>query len=352
MTETNTRLTEPEAREVLASWRLKPVFFRAGGGTANASLVVVGTRGQFFLRRRNPRYADPQQLAYDHAVMHGLAKAGLPVPRIVRTPQGSRWVQHQDRIYELFEFLEGRPADQQSLQELCSAAAALARFHLATERLEPAGHKQWPRYFDPKVQLKGLKEARRKLKSGLVGNLGSVSSLEVAQTIDFLMDQAKLAEEKLPDKAYWGLPQTIIHGDWHPANLKFQDHEVSGVFDFDWVSRQPRMVDVTDGLLFFGSLRDTPIDGGDIWSLTQPFTLHWERMEAFLAEYRRHVVLSREELVALPDLMVQRCLYNRVDAMVRKVAPEDQLRFLVTGIRGPFEWVADNEARLRRADWG
>ena len=32
------------------------------------------------LRRRNARYADPQQLAYDHSVIHGLAKAGLPQP--------------------------------------------------------------------------------------------------------------------------------------------------------------------------------------------------------------------------------------------------------------------------------
>ncbi|MBU0608614.1 MAG: hypothetical protein KKI08_12065, partial [Armatimonadetes bacterium] len=77
MTKTNTRLTDKEARTVLATWRLKPVFTRPAGGTANASLVIVGARGQFVLRRRNPRYADPAQLSYDHAVIHGLAKAGL-----------------------------------------------------------------------------------------------------------------------------------------------------------------------------------------------------------------------------------------------------------------------------------
>lgn len=351
MTPTDTQLTEREARAVLNTWRLKPVFMRAGGGTANASLIIVGTRGQFFLRRRNPRYADPEQLSYDHSVLHGLAKAGLPVPKIIRTPQGSRWVEYNGRIYELFELIEGQEADPASSEEIGEAAEMLARFHLATERLQVTGRKQWPRYFDPKAQLKGLKEARRLLKSGLPGNLGSLSAQEVAETLDFLMAQAKFAEEQLPDKLYASFPQTIVHGDWHPANLKFRAHRIVGVFDFDWVSRQPRVVDVTDGLLFFGSVRQSAIDGGDIWSLTQPFELVWERMQAFMARYRAQVNLTREELVALPDFMVARCLYNRVDAMVRKIAPQDQLRFLATAVRGPFEWIAANEERLRAAQW-
>jgi len=70
-------------------------------------------------------------------------------------------------------------------------------------------------------------------------------------------------------------------------------------------------------------------------------------MAIFLGAYREHVPVSREELQALPALMRQRCLYNRVDAMVRKVAPEDQIRFLVTGIRPVFEWITAHEAQLR-----
>lgn len=357
-TKTSTRLTDKEARAVLQTWRLKPIFMRPAGGTANASLAIVGTRGQYVLRRRNPRYSDPRQLTYDHSVIHGLAKAGLPVPKIVRAPSGSRWVEHDERIYELFELIEGLPADPDSHEEIAAAGDMLARLHLATERLQPSGEKQWPRYFDPKVSLKALKETRKALKEarGRVGpptrNDESGSEDEPAYaTVDFLIGQAELAERGLPDKAYWALPQTIIHGDWHPANLRFRDHQIVGIFDFDWVGRQPRMVDVTDGLLFFGSRRESAIDGGDIWSLTQPFAPDRQLMQVFMAAYRAHVNLTREELVALPALMRQRCLYNRVDAMVRKVEPQDQVRFLVTGIRGPFEWIAEHEKELSRAAW-
>lgn len=350
-TQTNTTLSSREAEEVLQTWHLKPMFMRAGGGTANASLIIVGTRGQFVLRRRNPRYAQPDQLSYDHFVIQGLAKAGLPVPKVVRTPHGSRWVEHNGQIYELFQFIEGVDADHESLEEVVAAATMLARFHLATERFAPSGHKQWPRYFDPKVSLRHLKDAKRRFSTGDRGNLGDLDQHEVGETIDFLLDQAEVAEHLLPDKAYWALPQTIIHGDWHPANLRFRDHKIVGIFDFDWVGLQPRMIDITDGLLFFGS-RWQALDGGDIWSLTQALQPDWERLRTFLTAYRQQVQLTREELAAVPDFMIQRCLYTRVDAMVRKVPAQDQLRFLVTGVRGTFEWIGENEEKLRSGDWG
>ncbi|MCE5237524.1 phosphotransferase, partial [bacterium] len=166
MAHTNTHLSDREARAVLATWRLKPIFMRPAGGTANASLVIVGARGQYILRRRNPRYADPGQLAYDHAVIHGLAKAGLPVPRIVRSPSGSRWVEHEGHIYELFEFIEGVPAEPEHPGETCEAGAMLAKLHLAAERLKPSGKKDWPRYFDPKVSLKALRETKGQMERG------------------------------------------------------------------------------------------------------------------------------------------------------------------------------------------
>lgn len=349
MTDTNTRLTDKEARAVLATWRLKPMFMRPAGGTANASLIIVGTRGQYVLRRRNPRYADPGQLSYDHSVIHGLAKAGLPVPRVVRSPSGSRWVEREGHIYELFELIEGAPADPEHAEEICEAGEVLAKMHLATERLKPSGQKDWPRYFDPKTSLKALKDTKKRVGAEARDAPVDPDSLE---TIYFLIKQAERAERELPDKAYWALPQTIIHGDWHPANLRFRDHRIVGIFDFDWVGRQPRMVDVTDGLLFFGSRRETAIDGGDIWSLTQPFEPVWELMGLFMGAYRTHISnLTRAELDALPALMRQRCLYNRVDAMVRKVPLEDQVRFLVTGIRPIFEWITAHEQRLRQGEW-
>lgn len=341
-----------EVEAVLAHWRLKALFTRPAGGTANASLTVVGVRGQYVLRRRNPRYCDPEQLAYDHSVLHGLAKAGLPVPKVVRAAGGTRWVEHEGRIYELHQFVEGAAFDPQDLNEVAAAGAMLARFHRATERLQPQGRKEWPRYFDPKASLKALKEARRKLRGKAPGDLQPYGAGVVSDVLDRLLAEAQACERRLPDKAYWALPVTIVHGDWHPANLRFADHQVVGIFDFDWVGRQPRMVDLTDGLLFFGSLREQPLDGGDIWSLTQPFRPVWERMQVFMDAYRGHMPMQPAELLSLPDMLRQRALYNRVDPMTRKVPEDRKLAFLAAGqVPALLDWISAHEERLQRG-WG
>lgn len=337
-----------EAEEVLQYWRLKPLFTRPAGGTANASLTVVGLRGQWVLRRRNPRYCAPGQLAYDHAVLHGLRQAGLPVPRVVRAANGSRWVEHRGHVYELYHYIDGAPFDPEDLNEVAAAGAMLARFHRATDRLEPRGQKDWPRYFDPKQSLKALKEAQRQLTGSDPGDLQPFTASEVAEVLKCLTAEAKACERRLPDKAYWALPLTIIHGDWHPANLRFTDHRVAGIFDFDWVGRQPRMVDVADGLLFFGSVRPKPLDGGDIWSLTQPLHPDWERMQVFMDAYRGHMPLEASELLRLPDLLRQRALYIRVDPMTRKVPPERRLAFLAAGqVPELLSWITEHEEQLQ-----
>lgn len=340
-----------EVAQVLEAWRLKPLFTRPLGGTANASLIVVTRSGQFVLRLRNPRYSDVAQLAYDHSVLHALERAKLPVPHVVRTPEGSRWMNFNNRIYELYRFIDAREADPTSLEEVTAAGAMLGRFHLATRNLKPRGEKVWPRYFDPALSLKRIGEAQKHLNSKTPGNLGDLTPEQVAATLELLKTQARRCCDRLPANLYASLPHTIVHGDWHPANLKFLDHKVAGIFDFDWLGYQPRLLDITDGLLFFGSIRKEALDGGDIWSLTQPFRVVWERLRAFREGYQPLVAMTGPELEALPDFMRQRCLYIRTDAMARKVAPEDRLRFLVTGIEGTLQWIDRSEKRLRSGKW-
>jgi Ser/Thr protein kinase RdoA (MazF antagonist) len=345
------RITAGEMRRVLEPWRMRAMFTRPGGGTANASVVIVTNRGQFFLKRRNPRYCDPDQLSYDHSVLHGLAQAGLPVPHVVRTPEGSRWLRLGEQVYEMFQFIDGQDFNPNSPEEIAAAGTALGTFHRASVRLHPSGKKDWPRYFDPKVSHERLVAVRQRLREGNAGDLGSFTPEQVDKTLAYLMAQAKACTKNLPTRAYESLPHTIVHGDWNSANLRFRDHQVVGITDFDWVGHQPRLLDVADGLIYFGATRENNLDGGDIWSLTQPFTFQWDRMALFLEAYRALVPLADAEMQVLPDFLRQRCLYIRVDAMARKVPEADQLRFVVTGVEEPLQWIAANEEKLRSGRW-
>ena len=115
----------------------------------------------------------------------------------------------------------------------------LGRFHLAAYSFSPPVSKDLPRYDDPQIMREKLEKVRRTAKE------------EKKEKIDFLINLTLRIEKELPNKLYYSLPHTYIHGDFHPVNLKFKEGKVVGIFDFDWVSLQPRLRDIADGLLFF-----------------------------------------------------------------------------------------------------
>lgn len=342
-------LSNREISRLLAEWPVgRLIFTREQAGTANPAIIVVTGEGQFFLKQRNPRYADPDQLSYDHAVMRHLARAGLPVFPAVKTTHGARWLTRGDTVYELYPFVEGRAHHPGDLDQITSAGEVLARFHEATHDFTPAAPKPWPRYFDPVARLPEIAEARDLLASG--ADTGGLGVGEAAAALDYLEAQARGAAERMPDERYWRLPQALVHGDYHPANLRFRGPEVVGVFDFDWVSRQPRLVDVADGLILFCGERPEPVQPADLYSLTQSFTFRPEWMQAFLRPYLAAHPLTPEECACLPDCLRSRWLYMRLGQMHRKVPAHDRLRFLLRDVTTPLEWLDRNSLPLPPPD--
>jgi len=134
------------------------------------------------------------------------------------------------------------------------------------------------------------------------------------------------------------LPSAIIHGDYTPANVLFRGDSVGGIFDFDWVSRQPRVIDLGEALIFFAFTRRDPIDPDDIWSLVQGWAPDLDAARAFLAAYQAEWPLTREEARALPYFMRETWLGVRIRAM-RKVPTEERLRILTQDGLPPLRWL-------------
>jgi len=110
------------------------------------------------------------------------------------------------------------------------------------------------------------------------------------------------------------------------------------LFDFDWACRQARVKDVADGILFFACPRERP-PAGDLVSLTQAPRYDAERIRLFLEIYQARLPLSEEEIACLPDLLRERWLYVRLDAMHRKVTREEKLKFLLPEVTEPLGWM-------------
>lgn len=329
-----TTLDVGEAREVLAHWGLgvRSRQLVPGSGTANASVIVELPQERLLLRRRNPRYARPDWVCFDHALFAHLRSRGLPAPEPVPGPAGRGWLQRGNAIYELFRYVEGQQHIPGNVRELADAGRLLARIHLATTDFTPPAPKPWPRFHDPMLPREGLRDLLAQVRA----------HGEQEDRVALLRRAEELADalaERLPDDAYWSLPQAVVHGDYHPANLKFREGRVVGLFDWDWASRQPRMVDVADGLLFFCGVREEPVRAGDIWSLTAGFRLERERVRVFGSAYAQELTPTSEELCALADLMRCRWLYCRIDAAQRKVEPECRVEFFTRDLELPLSGI-------------
>jgi Ser/Thr protein kinase RdoA (MazF antagonist) len=334
-------LTRPEVTDVLRAYHLgRLLFLRPAAGTASPAVIAVTDRGSFFVKRRNPRYCSPGQLSYDHSLLRHLSRAGLPVYPALRTLSGSRWLERGGAVYEVFPLASGRPPAPGNPAQVEAAGRLLATLHALGPSLKLPGGKILPRLHDPQNILRGLHWAANQALSA-----------PQRQDLERCIAVAEGIARNLPDDAYWALPQTVIHGDYHPLNLLYEGDQVTGLFDFDWSGPGPRMVDVADGILFFCGTRTAPLQAGDIVALTQPFTLDRGLIAAFGRGYATQVRPQPAELQALPELMRARWLFCRVDAMQRKVAPEHKLQYLLDGLTGPLEEIDAVEQWLASGEW-
>jgi len=303
-------------------------------GTANELFYIEDDENRYVLRKRSSRYSDKIQLEYEIEYLLHLADNGIPVPVPIITREGGRYFTFASDKYQLYPFIDGDSYDFGSVEGLKESARFLARLHNALEDFCPKVQKSIPRMDDPVAVSKVL--------DGFIEKAPRMSEVE-EKTINHLKEELSGLIEEFGDDEYYSLPKTIIHGDYHPANVKFSRGRVCGLFDFDWISLQPRMSDVVDGLIYFASKRDKALDGADIFSLVEDYELDRERSEIFLDTYSEDIysILSEDEAASAPLFMKARLINNRVDAL-RKIPFDKALDMLTSGIMDKLRWVDKN----------
>ena len=308
----------------------------SGGGTANLNLVIVCPRGKFFFRRRNPSYSSPDQVIYEHALMRHLADKGIGGPLPVETPDGETAVCDGSDVYELQHLVKGTAFEPDNLDQLRSAATGLADFHAALDDFVPPVPKKLPRYDDPHDTRTGYQ------------SLLAQATPEQARGIRLVLDIVAALEADFPNAAYRALPHCIIHGDYHPANVLYTDNQLAGIFDLDWVSRQPRVRDLADGITYFAGRRPAALDGADIYSLTQGLQYDIPRARIFLDAYRAKRPVDDEEIHAIPLVATARWLFAKVAGM-RKVPEADRPAFALRDALPPVTWLQQHSTDLVEA---
>jgi homoserine kinase type II len=283
--------------------------------------VINDRKNKYFLRRYKKGIRE-EEVEFEHSVINHLVKKEFNlVARVINTRDGKTFVRQfedgddegKDVFYAVFDFLPGEdkytwfnPAC--SDEELQNAAAVLAQFHDAVSDLSPEGKRHEPKIID--------------LLPRIAENVDRYAKRAINRTL-----------HAISDREYKQLVHQVIHCDYHPGNLKFQNGKITGLFDFDWSKVDARCFDVALAITYFCTTWEGQKDGD----------LQLNKAAAFLDDYQNTLrgshshsqgvgPLSDTELEYLPHLISASNIYVLnwaiVDFYGNEVDPHKYLVYL------------------------
>ena len=281
---------------------------RVEHGFVNENWVVETTSGKYFLKRRHPDLRNLDLVCAQHALTMHLRQLGFPAPAILPRVSGETLLVLDGELYEIQEYISGTPYDHTRAPHFRAAAAMLAVYHLcvqdfADQRLCDPGRLYCPTLLGANLSI-------------LAANWKLGQDTILVQLVKELESHAAdLASCLTPCEE---LPQLIIHGDFHAANLLFKGDCVVGVLDYDKARWQPRVVELAEALIYFASPRP-----GHMKYLVYPGFLEWDKFTCFLQDYARvirfgEMELGRESKPLLPAFDTLRTASSEVACLEAK----------------------------------
>ncbi len=304
----------------------------AGNKKAPKKIINCGDK-KYLLKRRPHGKDDPFRVAFAHAIQKHLIDLNFPLAKIIPNKQNETAFAFSGHIYELFEYIQGsryRPSPQATF----NAGKALAQFHKLTidypNQLKPIT----TAYHDSPNIRSYFQNISRTPKS----NAPSMQMDQVAKELSSHYDRAASIANNL---GFHDWTQQILHGDWHPGNMLFDEDKIVAVLDFDSIKVAPAPCDLANGMLHFSIVagKPNPCD----W----PDYLNIESLKHFLTGYLSSQSISKNQLLALPHLIVETMTAEAVlpiaaTGFFGTLSGKDFLEM----IHRKCNWIEDNQQML------
>lgn len=258
-------------------------------GTVNINYEIITEAGgmlrKFFLRC----YKDsiqPEEIEFEHSLIQHLVSQGFSiVARVHPARSGKTYLEYKvenaqkPRYVALFDYIPGEDRyswvnPRCTRQEIVSAAQTLAQYHSAIRGFVPRGYRSEPEIIDllPEIS-QAILISRENPKGGRFDRY-------LQAHLEFLVEKIEQLTHTLENQLPRDLPKLVIHSDYHPGNLKFQNERVVGLLDFDWSKIDLRAFDVALAAWYFFTE----------WSPDRNGSLRLDELEVFLSEYQRHLM--------------------------------------------------------------
>ena len=238
------------------------------------------------------RVQDAGRIAFQLAFQEHLLAGGFPTAPVVRTRDGKTSVFVEGLRWALFGYVEGQEFDFTSSAQAREAGERLAEFEtiaagyrgpVAAPPVEKVDSGKWLAPVSSHIWRTSVlaTEHEEQLEEFFAGGA-------YEQELAFFRDWRHKAADAWPRDRLAALPQAWLHCDYHGRNMVFQGDELTGLFDFDFLTHGPRTFDVSRALFNFGREQRVSI------------VLREEFCRAFLGGYEPLQPLSDEEREALP----------------------------------------------------
>ncbi|HEX8032255.1 MAG TPA: phosphotransferase [Ktedonobacterales bacterium] len=302
-------------------WRLEPLT----SGTNNEVLLVETPAGRYVLRVYG-NHADLERLRFEHAVLMHLDGARLPfaVPVPVRTAAGELYARvttrNGERLATLTAYIPGEHPRMGDVDQARAGGEALGMLDVALANLTSL-----PASAGVTWRSRGDLAHSHPLVPDLPSAFEGLPVAEDARKR--LVDGYERVMARMP-MLHEVLPRQIVHEDGDMSNMLLAGSRVTGVLDFEFCGRDVRAIDLTVALIWWVLAYS---DAGDEWPI----------MRALTTGYARHVILTADEIAALPVLIH----YRAYTSLVHRLGRYRQ------GL-SPLKSVLERaNAALERADW-
>ncbi|SFL49271.1 homoserine kinase type II [Paenibacillus sp. 1_12] len=300
-----------------------------GESGVNNTTRFVHYGNQKYVLRIYENHADLNKVRYEHAVLKALQqkKLSFRIPSPVQALSGETYVQTQSsQLAVLFEYIEGSRADLSDVMHVRSIGRAMGELIDEMAQLAVSLEAAYERYYElyeihPLVNEDRLKTWLSDMESGK-------ASVEAKR----LRKEIQRVEQAIP---VWSrLPVQLVHSDLVAGNVLADDHGVTGILDFEFVTMDLR---VMDAAVF---LNEIIRYHGD----------RWELIEAFIQGYGQSGSLNTDEIAALPQLILLRSVVLCIHFLGRHWAGidlRDELQSYLIGFAEVQNWLGLHEHHLK-----
>jgi len=198
-----------------------------GSKWMGARYAIATDTGKFFLKIHSDWWPTAQT-EYVCALLHDLKAEGFPVASIRWTSDGEPFALWRGHVCECHEFMDGQAHALGNLDQVAAAGRTLSRLHALTEtRARPGDNLPDSCGYPGEGRVRFFAERVRDIFA---------DDASAKETLEQLLSSLRAVPRSEHD--------TVAHGDYHPANMIFQENDILAICDFDLAQEAPRAFDL------------------------------------------------------------------------------------------------------------